>query len=60
MGEGKNESANELSKEVINAAYIVEDENERIIDGAGKSKEFEDLDNDYISIKYEKDIEQEI
>jgi len=59
MGEGRNESANELSNQVINAAYIIEDENEKIVDGVGKSKSFEDVDNDYIIIKYEKEIEQE-
>ena len=52
MGEKNNESANELSREKINAAYIVGDEKGIIVDGKGNSK-FIDIDDEFISIKYD-------
>ena len=56
MGEKTNESAIELSNEGTYAAYIVEDNKERIVDGKGTFKDLE-VEGDYISIKY--DIEKE-
>lgn len=58
MGEKNNGSANELSGEKINAAYIVGDEKGIIVDGKGNSKLI-DIGEEFISIKYD-NREQEL